>query len=89
MSLKDWYGNGKTGNWVDISKPKKNGKWQPCGRKDASKGAYPVCRPKSVADKLTKKEIESAVRRKRRQKDKSKSIKHAITFSGKRRKDLK
>ena len=24
--------------WVDISAPKKNGKWQPCGRKKAKGG---------------------------------------------------
>lgn len=89
MSLSEWFGNGSRGNWVDISKSKKNGKWQPCGRSDSSKGAYPVCRPKSVADRLTKSQIRSAVRRKRNQKDQSKPIKHHITVSGKKRKSIR
>ena len=36
--------------WVDISR-KKDGKHPPCGRSDASSGAYPKCRPsKKVSD---------------------------------------
>ena len=80
MALDKWFKE----NWVDISKPKKNGKFQPCGRRDASKGKYPVCRPESVAKKLTDAEIRSSIRRKR--KNPSKNIKHAVTASGKRRK---
>lgn len=31
--------------WVDISRKGKDGGYAPCGRSDASKGAYPKCRP--------------------------------------------
>ena len=53
--------------WVDIGRPKKNGKFQPCGRKKAKKGSkgYPKCVPLSKARSMTKAQIKSAVRRKR------------------------
>jgi len=35
MSLKEWFGKGKKGDWVDIGAPKKKGKYQACGRKSA------------------------------------------------------
>ena len=49
MSLTEWFGKGKKGDWVDIGAPKKKGKFQPCGRKSAkdSKRAYPKCVPRS------------------------------------------
>lgn len=52
--------------WVDISRPLPEGGFAPCGRKDASKGSYPKCVPEAVALKMSQKEIDSAVRRKRR-----------------------
>lgn len=52
--------------WVDISRPKKGGGFEPCGRKDADEGKYPKCVPKSKAMKMSQAEIDSAVRRKRR-----------------------
>ena len=33
MSLKTWFGKGPKGDWVDIGAPKKDGKFQACGRK--------------------------------------------------------
>ena len=56
--------------WVDIGRPKKKGKYQPCGRKKAStnKKGYPKCVPKSKAASMTAKEKESAVKRKRAKK---------------------
>ena len=53
--------------WVDIGAPKKDGKFQPCGRKSAkgSKRKYPKCVPLSKARKMTKGELRSAVKRKR------------------------
>ena len=41
--LKKWVDQ----KWVDIGAPKKNGKYQPCGRKSASgsKRKYPKCVP--------------------------------------------
>jgi hypothetical protein len=68
-------------NWVDV----KTGK--PCGRKSAtkSKRPYPSCRPKAVADKMTKAEKASSARRKTG----PSKIKHAVTASGRRRKTSK
>ena len=53
--------------WVNIGAPKKNGKFQPCGRTKAKKGSkgYPKCVPLSKARTMTKAQIKSAVRRKR------------------------
>ena len=67
MSLKEWFGKGKKGDWVDIGAPKKDGKFQKCGRASTkgSKRKYPKCVPRSKALSMTKKERESAVRRKR------------------------
>ena len=31
--------------WVDIGAPKKDGKYQPCGRSKGSKRKYPKCVP--------------------------------------------
>ena len=52
--------------WVDISRPKKGGGFEPCGRNDANSGKYPKCVKKSTAMRMTAEEIDSAVRRKRR-----------------------
>jgi hypothetical protein len=43
--------------WVDIGAPKKDGKYQPCGRSKGSKRKYPKCVPLAKShtdDKLTK-----------------------------------
>jgi hypothetical protein len=53
--------------WVDIGKPKKKGKYQPCGRnkaKTSGKG-YPKCVPLARARTMSKAQKKSAVRRKR------------------------
>ncbi len=39
--------------WVNIAKKDKDGKHPPCGRSDASKGAYPKCRPSKRVSKRT------------------------------------
>jgi hypothetical protein len=39
--------------WVDIGAPKKNGKYQPCGRSKGSKRAYPKCVPLAKATRMT------------------------------------
>ena len=67
MSLKEWFGKGKKGDWVDIGAPKKKGKFQPCGRKSAkkSKRKYPKCVPRSKAKSMTAAQRKSAVKRKR------------------------
>lgn len=60
--LDDWFGKEK---WVDVSRPKKDGKWQPCGRGDTSKGKKPVCTPVNKAKGLSEKERKNRVRQKR------------------------
>ena len=54
-------------NWVDIGAPKKDGKFQPCGRKSAkgSKRKYPKCVPLAKAKRMTAGQKKSAVQRKR------------------------
>ncbi len=70
MSLKEWFGKGPKGDWVDIGAPKKDGKFQACGRASTkgSKRKYPKCVPRSKAKTMSKSEIKSAVRRKRAKK---------------------
>tara|TARA_R100001460_G_scaffold56368_2_gene95940 strand:- start:1147 stop:1434 length:288 start_codon:yes stop_codon:yes gene_type:complete len=65
--LTAWFGKGPKGDWVDIGAPKKKGKFQPCGRKSASKSKrkYPKCVPRSKASSMSKGQIKSAVKRKR------------------------
>ena len=67
MSLKEWFGKGPKGDWVDIGAPKKKGKFQACGRKSTktSKRKYPKCVPRSTAKRMSKGQIKSAVVRKR------------------------
>lgn len=52
-------------NWVDLSRPKKGGGFEPCGRPDAATGKYPKCVPAARAAQMTQEEIQSAIRRKR------------------------
>jgi hypothetical protein len=61
-SLTQWFKE----DWVDISRPKPGGGFEPCGRSDADTGKYPKCVPAARAAKMTQAEIDSAVRRKRR-----------------------
>jgi len=51
--------------WVDIGAPKKNGKYQPCGRSKGEKRAYPKCVPLAKATRMTSSQKASAVKRKR------------------------
>ncbi len=68
-----WFGKKKKsknssqpkGPWVNICKKKKGGGHPPCGRKDADKGGYPVCRAAGVASKMSQSAKDSACRRKR------------------------
>ena len=61
--LKKWVDQ----KWVDIGAPKKDGKYQPCGRKSASssKRKYPKCVPLAKATRMSASQKASAVRRKR------------------------
>ena len=67
MSLKEWFGKGPKGDWVDIGAPKKKGKFQSCGRKSTkgSKRKYPKCVPRAKAKSMTAGQRKSAVARKR------------------------
>ena len=51
--------------WVDLSRPKPGGGFEPCGRSDAKEGKYPKCVPKSKAAAMTQEQVDSAIRRKR------------------------
>jgi len=68
--LKKWFGKGKGGNWVDISAPKEGGGFEKCGRSSTSDSdrGYPKCVPADKAAKMSKKQIASAVSRKRSKK---------------------
>ena len=61
--LKKWVDQ----KWVDIGAPKKDGKYQPCGRKSASgsKRKYPKCVPLAKARSMSEGQRKSAVTRKR------------------------
>ena len=61
MSLRKWVKE----KWVDIGAPKKNGKYQPCGRKKGDGRKYPKCVPLSKARSMSSSQKASAVRRKR------------------------
>ena len=51
--------------WVDIGAPKKDGKYQPCGRSKGSKRKYTKCVPLAKARGMSTSQKSSAVRRKR------------------------
>ena len=61
--LKKWVNQ----KWVDIGAPKKDGKYQPCGRKSStgSKRKYPKCVPLAKATRMSSSQKASAVKRKR------------------------
>ena len=66
--LTAWFGKGPKGDWVDIGAPKKNGRFQSCGRATATGGSkrkYPKCMPRATANRMSESERRSAVRRKR------------------------
>ena len=59
--LREWVAE----KWVDIGAPKKDGKYQPCGRSKGSKRAYPKCVPLAKARSMSAGQKASAVKRKR------------------------
>ena len=60
--LDDWFHKEK---WVDVSRPKDDGGYEPCGRGDTSKGKKPVCTPANKAKNLSDKERKNRIRQKR------------------------
>ena len=61
-NLTDWFKE----KWVRVDGPKKDGKYQPCGRNDTSKGKKPVCVPVNKAKNLDSKEKKNRIRQKRK-----------------------
>ena len=72
--------------WVDIGAPKKDGKYQPCGRKSASgsKRKYPKCVPLAKATRMTSSQKASAVKRKRAVSNKGPKPTNVATFAKKK-----
>ena len=87
--LTAWFGKGPKGDWVDIGAPKKNGKFQVCGRASASGGSkrkYPKCVPRATANRITAAEIRSAVQRKRAAGNPGGKPRNVKTFTRKKKK---
>ena len=66
--LTAWFVKGPKGDWVDIGAPKKDGKFQSCGRSKLAKDKkrkYPKCVPRATANRMSASQIRSAVQRKR------------------------
>ena len=76
MSLRKWVKE----KWVDIGAPKKNGKYQPCGRSKGSKRKYPKCVPIAKAKSMTAGQKKSAVARKRAAGNTGPKPKNVATF---------
>tara|TARA_Y100001972_G_scaffold19958_1_gene23284 strand:- start:2420 stop:2704 length:285 start_codon:yes stop_codon:yes gene_type:complete len=87
--LTAWFGKGPKGDWVDIGAPKKNGRFQSCGRataKGGSKRKYPKCVPRATANRMTEAERRSAVRRKRAAGNPGGKPKNVKTFAKRKKK---
>ena len=80
--LKKWLDE----KWVDIGAPKKNGKYQPCGRSKGSKRKYPKCVPLAKATRMTSGEKASAVKRKRAVSNKGPKPTNVATFTKRNKK---
>lgn len=80
MSLRRWVDE----KWVDIGAPKKNGKYQPCGRKKGDGRKYPKCVPLAKANKMSAAEKRSAVSRKRAAGNTGPKPKNVATFKKKK-----
>jgi hypothetical protein len=69
-----WFGTKKkpkgskqpAGPWVNICRKKEGGGHPPCGRAEAKSSAYPKCRARSVASKMTDSQKKSACSQKRK-----------------------
>ena len=80
MGLGKWFAE----RWVDISRPKKGGGFEPCGRDEAGRRGFPKCVPAAKAATMTAAEKKSAVTRKRKEVRWAKSLRspvHVATFS--------
>ena len=70
--------------WVDIGAPKKDGKYQPCGRSKGSKRKYPKCVPIAKARAMSKGQRAGAVRRKQAKANTGPTPSRAATFAKKK-----
>ena len=77
MGLRKWVQE----KWVDIGAPKKDGKYQPCGRSKGSKRAYPKCVPLAKATRMTSSQKASAVKRKRQAQNTGPKPTNVATFA--------
>jgi len=82
--LKKWLDD----KWVDIGAPKKNGKYQPCGRQKGSKRAYPKCVPLAKATRMSSSQKASAVKRKRAASNTGPKPTNVATFAKRDRKAI-
>jgi len=82
MSLRKWVKE----KWVDIGAPKKNGKYQPCGRSKGSKRKYPKCVPIAKAKSMKAGQKKSAVSRKRAAGNTGPKPKNVATFTKRNKK---
>jgi hypothetical protein len=55
-ALARWYEE----KWVDLCRPKKDGKYHPCGRKKMT-GKYPFCRPSMRVNKNTPMTVDEVI----------------------------
>jgi hypothetical protein len=60
--IRNWF----KANWISINDLYHQGKLVPCGSSDTEKkyGEYPLCRPKEIAEKLTKPEMKKMIKKK-------------------------
>ena len=77
--LREWVNQ----KWVDIGAPKKDGKYQPCGRKKGDGRKYPKCVPLAKAQKMSSSQKSSAVKRKRDAGNPGGKPTHVKTFKAK------
>ena len=82
--LREWVAQ----KWVDIGAPKKDGKYQPCGRSKGSKRKYPKCVPIAKARAMSKGQRAGAVRRKQAKANTGPTPSRAATFAPKRKKAM-
>ncbi len=74
--------------WVDIGAPKKDGKYQPCGRSKGSKRKYPKCVPLAKATRMSSSQKASAVKRKRAASNTGPKPTNVATFAKRDRKAI-
>jgi len=78
--LKRWYKE----KWVNLNSPikHKKGQYHSCGRKSASTGKYPLCRPSKRISKKTPRTYKEISRKSLEKAKRSKKNYHRISFGG-------